>query len=199
MRTEPDRRRLQRHQSKENETQQAQSTAQQQAQSRGPLVDLHDGDAAELIDRLTEPGVESDQYEDLEEMLAPYLPHMQMLASHDDGEYYDDLSHELLNENLADRLIRSRERGRLLTGPFLDVARDVEHEQGTFKSRPLAPREKQAMRAAIEDVRTDRQSLGDGTFLSAVTEMHVSSEVRRDDNVDESDGGGGLLSALKPW
>jgi hypothetical protein len=192
-----DREAIERQRSRGQETAQAQSTAQQKAQAEGPLVDFTDGDAAELIDRLTDPGVESDRYDGIEELLQPYLTHTQMLASHKDGEFYNDLSNELLNENLADRIIKSRDRGRLLTGPFLDVARDVEHDHGQIQTRPLSPKEKAAIRAAIEDVRTDRQSLGDGTFLSSVTEMHVSSEVRREDGSEESDSGG-LLSTLNP-
>lgn len=187
-----------RDQARQQETTKAQSMAQKQAQQRSPLIDLQDADATELFDRLTDEDVESDQYEAMSDLIAPFMSNTQMLAAHEEGEYYDDLSHELLNSNLSDRIIKSRERGRLLTGPFLEVARDVEHENGIVQSRPLGPTEKEGLRAAIEDVRTDRQSLGDGTLLEAITEMHVSSEVRREDEpVEESSGG--ILSTLNPF
>lgn len=184
---------------REQEVSKAQAVAQQQAQANAdsPLIDFQDG-GAELYDRITDPDLESSRYDGIEDLVKPYLSTTQMLANHDDGEYYDDISHELLNENLADRLIRTRERGRHLTGPFLEVARDVEHEHGEYRSRPLAPSEQEALRAAIENVRTDRQSLGDGEFLESITEMHVSSEVRRDEDVEESSSGS-ILSSINPF
>lgn len=192
-----ERERLQRAQSKEQETTQAQTYAQRQAQQASPLVDMQDG-GAEIFDRLTDLDLESDRYEDFEDLVAPFLSKTQMLADHDTEEYYDDLSRELLNTNLAERIIKTRERGRLLTGPFLDVARDVEHENGVVNSRPMGPTEREALREALVNVRTDRQSLGDGKFLESVTEMHVSSEVRREDEPADSDSGG-ILSTINPF
>lgn len=192
-----DRERLQKAQSREQETTQAQSYAQREAQQASPLVDMQDG-GAEIFDRLTKPDLESDRYEGLEDIAKPYLSKTQMLADHDTDEYYDDPSRELLNTNLAERLTKTRERGRLLTGPFLEVAQDVEHEKGVVTSRPMGPTEKEALREALVNVRTDRQSLGDGKFLESVTEMHVSSEVRREDEPTDS-GGGGILSTINPF
>lgn len=192
-------RQIQQEQARNQETTAAQQQAQQQAQAnaQSPLIDMRDANPGELLKRLTDADVDGDQYEGLSDLLSPFLSSTQMLASHDGDEYYDDLSHELLNENLADRIIASRERGAHLTDDWLEIARDVEHEQGVVKSRPLGPTEKEAIRSTLEKVRTDRQSLGDGTFLSSITEMHVSSEVRRDDETDDS--GGGLLSTINPF
>lgn len=187
----------QRTQAREQEKTQAQQMAQRRAQNATPIIDMQDG-GAEIFDRLTKIGIESERYDGIEDLLAPFLSQTQMLADHDSEEYYDDISFELLNANLADRLIKSRERGRLLTGPFLDVARDVEHENGVVESRPLGPTEKEAIREALQTVRTDRQSLGRGDFLKSITEMHVSSEVRRGDEA-QSENSGGILSAINPF
>lgn len=174
------------------------STAQQQAQNtahaEGPLVNLRGGGGREILEKLTDLDLESDEYPDLEDILQPYLPQSQMLADHD--EYYDSLSRELLNENQADRLIKGRERGRLLTGPFLDVALDVEHDGGGPTRTPLSPTQKEALRTAIIDARTDRQSL-EGTLLEALTEMHVSSEVHRNTDEEPSDEKG-LVRSIVP-
>jgi len=187
-----------REKSREQETTQAQQLAQQRAQSGQPIIDLQDEDSVELLDRLTRVDVESDQFDELQARLQPFLSSTQMLASHDADEYYDDLSNELLNENLADRLVAASRRGQSLTGEFASVANDVKHESGLVESRPLGPSELEALRTTIEKVRTDRQSLGDGTFLKAITEMHVSSEVRRDDDTG-TEGSGSLLGWLNPF
>jgi len=187
-----------REKSREQETTQAQQLAQQRAQSGQPIIDLQDEDSVELLDRLTRVDVESDQFDELQARLQPFLSSTQMLASHDADEYYDDLSNELLNENLADRLVATSRRGQSLTGEFASVANDVKHESGLVESRPLGPSELEALRTTIEKVRTDRQSLGDGTFLKAITEMHVSSEVRRDDDTG-TEGSGSLLGWLNPF
>lgn len=187
-----------REKSREQETTQAQQLAQQRAQSGRPLIDLQDEDSVELLDRLTRVDVESEQFEALQARLQPFLSSTQMLASHDDGEYYDDLSNELLNENLADRIVATSRRGQFLSGEFASVADDVRHEAGLVESRPLGPSEIEALRTTLEKVRTDRQSLGDGTFLKAITEMHVSSEVRRDDDTG-NEGSGSLLGWLNPF
>lgn len=181
------------HQHQEGEVSHAQNKAQDRAHAEGPLVDLRQGGGREILDKLTDLDLESDEYEDLEAIIQPYLPQSQMLADHDD--YYDSLSRELLNENLADRLVTGRERGRLLTGPFLEVALDVEHDGGGPTRTPLGPAQKEALRASIVDARTDRQSL-EGTLLEALTEMHVSSEVHRNTDDEGSNEGGGLISML---
>lgn len=191
------RRRLQEEQSREQEMSQAQQQSLQQAQRQSPLVDLQGDASAEVFDRLTDEDIESSAFQGISEKLAPWLSDQQMLASHDDGEHYDDIDHEMLNKNVAERIIAVHESGRNLTGKYLQVAQDVRHEKGGIAPRPLSPMEKEALRAALVDVRTDRQSLGDGTFLSAATEMHAVSEVRREDETESE--GGGLLSAINPF
>lgn len=186
-----------RRQAEESELSDAQSMNQRAAQAHhdGPIVNLHGEAGPELYDRLTNPDLESEEYRDLDDLLKPYLSQTQMLAAHGD-DYYDDLSHELLNENLAERIITSRRRGRFLTGPFLEVAQAVEHDGGPLR-QPFSEPQREAVREAVTGVRTDRQSLGDETFFKGVTEMHVSSEVHRDGGPEGS--GGGLLSSLKFW
>lgn len=177
-----------------NAQSQAQTAAQQHAS--GPIVDMLDDQAIELLDRLTDADVESLEFEEVEALLKPYLSQTQMLAAHGE-DYYDDLSHELLNENLAERVTAQRKRGRHLTGPFLQVAQEVEGDYGPIR-QPLSEIEREALRSILVQVRTDRQSLGDGTFFDGITEIHVSSEVHRDDG-DSGDGGGGLLSSISPF
>lgn len=186
-----------RRQAEESELSDAQGQAQATAHGlqQGPLVDFREG-GPELLDRMTDADLDSVEFEDLEATVKPYLSKMQMLAAHGD-DYYDDIAHELLNENLADRVIAGRKRPRHLSGPFLDVALDVEHDGGGPRREPWSPRVQEAVRSALADTRTDRQSLGDETFFKGITEMHVSSEVHRDGG--EQSSGGGLLSSLKPW
>lgn len=181
-----------RRQAAEQELSQAQGQAQATAHDKGPLVNLHDEDGSEILEKLAKLDIESDGYEGIEALLQPYLAQSQMLADHDD--YYDSLSRELLNTNLAERHMYGRERGRLLTGPFLDVAMDVEHATDV-ETKPLSPSRKEALRSAFVDTRTDRQSL-EGELLAALTEMHVSSEVHRHDDNEESSSNGGLLSMV---
>jgi hypothetical protein len=177
-------------QHQEGEVSHAQNRAQDRAHSEGPLVDLRGGGGREILEKLTDLDLESEEYEDLEALIQPFLPQSQMLADHDD--YYDSLSRELLNENQAERVIFGRERGRLLTGPFLEVALDVEHDGGGPSRTPLGPAQKEALRTALVDARTDRQSL-EGTLLEALTEMHVSSEVHRNTE-EQPENDNGLLS-----
>lgn len=185
-------------QSRNQEVQQAQAQAQDLGRNRGPMVDIGEGDPVELFEKLTDPDVESDIYEDVEDFLAPFLSRQEMLTSHDTGEYYDDLSNELLNANLADRIIAMMETPELCTGPFLQVAQQVEGERGGYKPRQLTPREKEAIRQIITHLKTHRQALGDGTLLEAIMEIHVSSEVRRDDDAG-SDSSGSLWSKISPF
>jgi hypothetical protein len=184
-------------QAEESELTEAQGQAQATAYGthQGPLADFREG-GPELLERMTDPDVDSEEFAELEAELKPFLSKMQMLAAHGE-DYYDDIAHELLNENLADRVIAGRKRPRLLSGPFLDVALSVEYHNGGPRKEPWSPPQIEAVRGALVDVRTDRQSLGDETFFKGITEMHVSSEVRRDGNKQES--GGGLLSSLKFW
>lgn len=196
---QPDYDEMMRREAAENEAANAQAQAQTAAQQHadGPLIDLLSEQAVELLDRLTDTDIESLEFEEIEAMLKPYLSQTQMLASHGD-DYYDDLSHELLNENLAERVLSHRKRGRFLTGPFLQVAQEVEGDYTGIIRRPLSEIQREGLRTALVDVRTDRQSLGDGTFFDGITEIHVSSEVHRDDG-DGSKSGGGFLSAINPF
>lgn len=173
---------------------QAQSAAQQAAQ--GPIVDMYGEEATELLDRLTDIDAESSEFQELESYLQPFLSQMLMLANHDSDQYYDDLGNELLNENLFDRLVVNRRRGRLQTGPFLEVAQDVEHDRGPTR-KPLDPHTREAIRDVLINIRTAMQSQGRGDFFSGLTEMHVSSEVRRQES-GQDDGGTGLLGTLNP-
>lgn len=178
----------------------AQRDANSVALSRGAIVDpTQQVEPEELLRRLTEADIESEEFDELLAELKPYLSQTQMLASHGD-DFYDDLSRELLNENLADRVLAAREHGSLLTGPFLAVALQVEgYPADAPTKKPYSPSGREAVRGALVDVRTDRQSLGDGTFFKGVTEMHVSSEVRREDAKNGEEKRRGLLSALNPF
>jgi len=173
---------------------QAQSAAQHHAD--GPLLDMYGEQATELLDRLTDVDIDSPEFNKMEAYLKPWLSQMLMLAAHDE-DYYDDLAHELLNENLFDRILSSRRRGQYQTGPFLTVIQDVEHDYGP-RREPLNNHTREAMRGVLVDIRTAMQSLGRETFFKGLTEMHVSSEVRREDAGDEK-GGGSLLGAINPF
>lgn len=184
-------------QAEHGELSDAQGQAQQTAHGlhQGPIADFRE-QGPELLDRMTDPDVDSDEFAEMQDALKPFLSKTQMLAAHGE-DYYDDIAHELLNENLADRLLAGREYGRHLTGPFLTVALDVMGYNGNVRREKWSPAMREGIRATLVDVRTDRQSLGDETFFKGITEMHVSSEVRRDGA--ENGGSKGLLASLKPW
>ncbi|MUV57229.1 hypothetical protein SAMN04487947_0440 [Halogeometricum rufum] len=165
--------------------------------SDGPAVDvLRDMEPEELLDRLTKTDVESEEYDELVAILKPFLSSSEMLASHDE-DYYDDRSRRLLNENLADRVVRGREYPDLCDGVFREIAQDINGDSFPGVRNDWSDAEKEAIRTVLADVRTDRQSLGDGTFFEGLTEMHVSHE-RLGESKSNSSKSGGLRSLL-PW
>lgn len=195
---QPSPERFARVQAQQGEVSDAQSQAQAAAQQHagGPMLDFYGEQATELLDRLTDVDIDSPEFEQMEAYLKPFLSQMLMLAAHGD-DYYDDLGNELLNENLFDRIFSSRRRGRYQTGPFLTVIQDVEHDYGPTRP-PLDTHTREAMRSVLTDLRTAMQSLGRETFFKGLTEMHVSSEVRRDDGAEDK-ASGGLLSTINPF
>ncbi|MCO8266640.1 hypothetical protein NKF06_08585 [Haloferax sp. AB510] len=194
--SQPDPGELQARELDERAAQDLERTAVNRGVSTGPVVDpMHDMEPEDLLDRLLEADVESNEYEELVSLIQPYLSPSEMLADHDE-EYYDARSRRLLNENLRDRIVRGREYPDLCTGVFRQVAQEVNGDSFSGVRRDLADHEKEAIRTVIDDVRTDRQSLGDGRLLEAITETHVSSE-RRDPDGDTHSGG--RISSILPW
>ncbi|SFR34168.1 hypothetical protein [Halogeometricum limi] len=172
-------------------------TAVSRGVSDGPAVDvLRDMEPEELLDRLTRTDIESEEYDELVAVLKPFLSSSEMLASHDE-EYYDDRSRRLLNENLADRIVRGREYPDLCSGVFREIAQDINGDSFPGVRNDWSDAEKEAIRTVLSDVRTDRQSLGDGTFFEGLTEMHVSTERLGDTKSNNSKSGG--LRSLLPW
>ncbi|ELZ95003.1 hypothetical protein C440_08002 [Haloferax mucosum ATCC BAA-1512] len=189
-----------RHQHRQQELQERaandlERTTAQRASSEGPAMDvLAEMDADELWENLTGVDVESSEYESIVSVLKPYLSSSEMLANHGE-DYYDDRKRRLLNENLADRIILGREYNDLCTGVFREVAQDVDGDDFDGQRRDWSPAEKEAIRVIVEELRTDRQSLGDGTLLRAIMETHVSTERRGAEQQSNSGG----LSSLLPW
>lgn len=186
---------LQARQHREQELTQAQSQAQSRGQQESPLIDMREEEAEELLDRLRDVDLDSDEYEDLEAILKPYLSSLQMLANHG-TDYYGDRANRLLGENLADRIILGRERGRLCTGVFRQIAQDVDGDGFPGERTRFSQLEREAIRQALADVRTSQKSLGDGKFLDALTDIHVSSEVKRESHTDDTSSSGGVFSSL---
>ena len=180
---------------KQREVASAQSTGIQSAHHEGPAIDLLDSlEGTELWDRLTDLGLESPEYEGVEDILRPHLTPTEMLAAHD-SDYYSIRAQKLLNENLADRIIRGRSYPRLCTGIFREIAQEVDGDVSSGLRKDLSQAEIEALRAGVEEAKTDRASLGDGTFLKAIMEMHVSSEVKRSAE-ESSSKKSGLLSLI---
>jgi hypothetical protein len=173
----------------------AQSAGVQSAHHEGPAIDLLESlEGTELWDRLTDLGLESAEYQAIEEILRPHLTASEMLASHD-SDYYSIRAQKLLNENLADRILAGRTYPELCTGEFREIAQEVDGDLSGGLRKDLSQPEREAIRTGVEEVKTDRASLGDGTFLSAIMEMHVSSEVKRSDE-EASKSKSGLLSLI---
>lgn len=164
---------------------------------RAPIDVLEDMQPGELYETLTDADVESDEFDALDDVLSPYLSASDMLAAHGD-DYYRDRALKLLNENLADRVVAGRKRGDLCTGPFKRIAQELDGDTFDGERREWTPAEREAIRSTLAETRTNRQSLGDGTFLKSIMEMHVSSEVRhqRGDGDAKKGKGGSLLSIL---
>ena len=188
-----------REESEQQELSSAQRIAVDTARQQGSAIDLLQHlQGTELWDRLTAIDLEdehSEEYPGLEKMLSPYLTTASMLASHD-ADWYDDRSRKLLNENLADRIIRGREYGDLCTGEWRRIAQQVDGDTSVDLRKDLSQAERAAIRAGIEDGKTDRESLGDGTFFKGITEMHVSTEVNRGEGGENGKKRGGLTSLI---
>ncbi|WP_224332879.1 hypothetical protein [Haloprofundus halobius] len=164
---------------------------------RGPAIDpIKEMEPDQILDKLTDEDLESEEYRDIVDLLKPYLSTTGMLAAHGD-DYYSDHSNRLLNENLADRLIKGGEYPDLCTGIFREVAQEVDGDNFGGVRDDWSAAEKEAIWHALSEVKTDRESMGDGTFFEGITEMHVSTERHGDE--PSSRGGGGLLSALNPF
>lgn len=180
---------------RQREMSSAQSTGVQAAAHEGPAIDLLDSlEGTELWDRLTDMGLETEEYQGVESILRPHMTPTEMLASHD-SDYYSVRAQKLLNENLADRIVAGRSYPRLCTGVFRQVAQEVDGDTAGGLRKDLSQPEIEALRAGVEEAKTDRASLGDGTFLRAIMEMHVSSEVKRSDE-EASSKKSGLLSLI---
>jgi len=197
----PDPREMQAQDAANREAAQAQSSGVSRAMSEtGPAVDpLGEMSGSELWDKLTDADVtdpNGEEYQGLEDVLAPYLSSSAMLSAHDDGEYYDDKSNRLLNENLADRVVRGREYGDLCTGIFRQIAQEEDGDDFSGIRSEFSQAERESVRKTLAETRTDRQSLGDGSFLEAITEMHVSSHVSREDGAGAGGNAKGWKSLL---
>lgn len=190
-----DQRDLAEDQSRLRDEEQALQAGLQQAANTDAAVDpfagLEDG---EVLDKLTELGIESDEFGDLEAMLKPFLSTSDMLANHGD-DFYDDLSRELLGENLADRVTRFRSYPALCTGPFRVVAQEVDGDPYPGERSDISDLQREAIREVLGKVKVNRESLGDGTFLDALTKIHTSNEVSRPEG-DGSGKKGGLFSFI---
>ena len=165
--------------------------------TRAPIDILDEMQGGELYETLTDPDIESEEYSALADVLAPYLSSSDMLANHGD-DYYSDRALKLHNENLADRIVCGRQYGDLCTGPFREVAQELEGDVFPGARREWTQAEREAIRSALSETRTNRQSLGDVSFLKSIMEMHVSSEVRhqRGDGDSKKGKGGSMLSIL---
>ena len=164
---------------------------------RAPIDLLDEMLGSELYETLTSPDLDSEEYSALTDILKPYLSSSDMLAAHGD-DYYSDRALRLHNENLADRIVCGRQYGDLCSGPFKQIAQELEGDVYPGERREWTQAEREAIRSALSETRTNRQSLGDGTFLKSIMEMHVSSEVRhqRGDGDSKKGKGGSMLSIL---
>ncbi len=169
---------------------QSTQTANQKAAQDDPMSDVEPED---FLEKLRSLGIESDEYDELEDILQPHLSDVLTTTYYDEE---DRQKIELLNMALADRIIKERDSGRLCTGPFLEVAQDIridEEDGRTFDEHvkePWKDHERRGVRTTIEEVRTALQYLSiDHVGLDKVADTTVENktQVQRMDG-DESSG-----------
>ena len=158
---------------------------------------IRDMDPEELWDKLTDPNVESDEYEDLISVLQPFLSSSQMLTNRDSSTY-SDWARGLLNKNKSERIVIGREYGEACTGPFRAIAQEEDGliGPGGEPNAEWSMMEKEAASESMTTVKTDREALGDGTFLEKIADIHVSTHTSREGDPDAGDSRSGLKSLI---
>ncbi len=169
---------------REEEQVTAQSTqaAHHEAQKDDPMGDMEPTD---FLSILQDPDIESPEFEEIEDVLQPHLSGTNVTTYYDED---DRQKIELSNLALAKRVISERDRGRLCTGPFLEIAQGAHRRPDKPVKDRWTDEERRAVRAALIDVRTAMQFLGiDHVGLSKTADTTVETRVQRIDD-DNSKG-----------
>jgi hypothetical protein len=161
-------------------------TASAKGVEESPMDDVEPEDFLRMLVNTSD--IESDEFEELEDILAPHLANVLATTYYDPD---DRQKLELLNLALSDRIIKEREHGRLCTGPFLEVAQGVSPDEPVKEK--FKPHERRGVRAAIEEVRTALQYLGiDHIGLDKVADTKIENKT----TVERMDGNGSSKSRL---
>ncbi len=183
----------------ERVVQQNAQTATQKGVQDDPMSDVEPED---FLEKLRSLGIESDEFDELEDILKPHLSDVFVTT------YYDEEDREkleLLNMALADRIIKERESGRLCTGPFLEMAqgvridKDGERQYDEHVKEPWKDHERRGVRTTIEEVRTALQYLSiDHVGLDKVADTTVENKTQVQ-RMDGDDSGGRLSRATNKF
>jgi hypothetical protein len=155
-------------------------TAHSQGARDNPMSDVEPEDFLESLRNTSD--IQSDEYEELEDILKPHLADA-LVTTYYDADDREKL--ELLNLALADRIILERNQGRLCTGPFLEVAQDVREDE--LVKEEFKDHQRRGVRTVIEEVRTAQQYLGiDHIGLDKVADTTVENKTK----VERMEGSG---------
>lgn len=139
----------------------------------------------ELLDRIRQLGVDSDEYDWVEEELGPEFADIHAVANR--RRSYERKA-EYLDENLVERFIAENNPGRLLrqNPDMLAVAQGVHKREGKEVREPMTSDERRVARSAGEAM-TNKKSLGvDNKGLEAIT---TATTERRTVNSQDEDRG----------
>lgn len=138
-----------------------------------------------FLDELSDPEVDSEDFENLSQILGPDLSRAYILANKQPEDLRRDF---FLNENEAERVLNEHNAGRLCKGPFLALAQGVNHRPDMVINGQLTADEKRKIREGLR-VKTARQSLGVGARgLKAASEIITTTHVDHGDGDGDDDG-----------
>ncbi|WP_435360402.1 hypothetical protein [Haloarchaeobius sp. DFWS5] len=152
-----------------------------QAQEDDPMQDM---DQTDFLSALRNPDIESDEFDELEDILKPHLSGTLVTSYYDED---DRQSIKIHNMALTHRVLKERDRGRLCTGPFLEHAQGVDGRDDKAVKERFTSDERRAVKAALEEVRTAMQNLAiDHVGLSKTADTTVETRVQNMDSDGKS-------------
>lgn len=170
---------------REATTREATRAGVEEAKDNDPMEDI---DPQDLIEQLATVDV-GDDHSDVLEVVEPYLT-SQLLTTYRDPDDRKDL--EIGNLALAKRIIKSRDRGRLCTGPFAEVAQDAHRRDDVNVKDRWTGQERAIIRELLINVRTDMQYLGIGGYaLDKAADTKVETVTK---HIDQEGGGKSRLA-----
>lgn len=147
-----------------------------------------------FLEKLGNPQVDSDGFENLSQVLGPDLSISHILAAKDD----DDLQRDLwLTENEIERLLHEHNPGRICS-EHPDIAalmQGVHDKPDKARLLDLTAEERRKIREAGR-VKYSRHTLGTGEGMDAVSKIQTVNEINRGGSRDEEESSGRVRGAI---